>query len=222
MKYIFVGDIHGKVEMVEAALAREGYKIFVGDFIDSWNRSVEDHKRCYDLFFDAAEKGEAKAIYGNHELSYFIPEHKCSGWDGKRDYLMQQYRNLIFKYFKPYILLQPDFLVSHAGLTLALWISHHMSLDNLPTLLDTWWPVSRSPIHWIGKYRGGLDPYGGLFWCDWNQEFQSVPGLTQVFGHTHTSWKGIQQRENSYCIDCLEDKPEFLELECSDEYLHCF
>lgn len=31
MKHIFIGDIHGKVSMVHAALALPGKKIFVGD-----------------------------------------------------------------------------------------------------------------------------------------------------------------------------------------------
>jgi len=36
MKTLIVGDIHGKVEIVEAALAQEHPVIFVGDILDSY------------------------------------------------------------------------------------------------------------------------------------------------------------------------------------------
>lgn len=219
MKHIFIGDVHGKVEAVEAALAKEGKKIFVGDFIDSFDRSTADHKKCYDLVFDAIDKGEAEAIYGNHELSYILQDrHRCSGWNGERQLLMTHYGKMIQDRFKPYILLKPDFLVSHAGLTNQLWNKGTLTLRSLPEYLEKWWPDVSSPMHFIGKYRGGWDSVGGLFWCDFNAEFEPIPGLTQVFGHTRSIGRrflqeGIRRIEDSYCIDCLDRKLEFLEMD---------
>ncbi len=218
MKYVFVGDIHGKVEAVEAALAKDGKKIFVGDFIDSFDRTVEQHKKCYDLVFDAIEKGEAEACFGNHELSYILPErHRCSGYGNGREILMTHYGPICQKYFKPYILLQPDFLVSHAGLNRILWRSFNLSLETLPETLAKWWPDLKSPIHWIGQYRGGDRDTGGLFWCDFRTEFKPIEELKQVFGHTRG--QGIRRTGgsgNSYCVDCLDFTPrgwEFLEMD---------
>lgn len=54
---------------------------------------------------------------------------------------------------------------------------------------------------------------GGLFWCDFRQEFEPVPGLTQVFGHTASGGDTIRRVADSYCIDCLDRSKEFLELE---------
>ncbi len=212
MKYVFVGDVHGKVECVEAALAKDGKKIFVGDFIDSYDRTTEDHKDCYDLVFDAIEKGEAEAIFGNHELSYILPhKHRCSGWSPERQLLMTHYGPTITKLFKPYIFLKPDLLVSHAGICNTLWEDEMLTMENMERVLQDWWPDVSSAMHYIGKYRGGSAPYGGLFWCDFNVEFDPVPGLNQIFGHTRG--KGLRQNDNAWCIDALDYGNEFLELD---------
>lgn len=231
IKYVFVGDIHGKVQAVEEALAKEGKKIFVGDFIDSWDRSPSDHRKCYDLVFDAIEKGEAEAVFGNHELSYLMPHHRCSGWDSQRNLVMRQVAEKLHALWKPYLLLAPDFLVSHAGLSRGLWKGsqywgrgHSGDLKDLKETLDYWWPDTYSPMHWIGHSRGGNKSNGGLFWCDFRDEFKPIDGLRQVFGHTRGD--GIRYKEakggvRSYCVDCLDglskfagnNKDYFLELE---------
>src|SRR3990167_1698352 len=211
MKYVFVGDIHGKVEQVERALEKEGKKIFVGDFMDSFTRPNEDHRKCLTMILDAAEKDEAGVIYGNHELSYLNPHHKCSGWSIPGHTLMLELRGRIEKIFKPHILLFPEFLVTHAGLTKQIWDEFQLTHDNLEQKLSEWWLDNRTPVHWIGNYRGGFNDCGGTFWCDFNKEFRPIKGITQVFGHT--SVKGIRQVKNSFCIDCLDNEPSFLEMD---------
>jgi hypothetical protein len=212
MKYVFVGDIHGKVDKVEEALSREGKKIFVGDFIDSFDHSVEDHKKCYDLVFDAIDKDEAQAILGNHELSYLRPtRHRCSGYESGRDYLMSHYGNMILDRFEPYLLLNENVLVSHAGLTRSIWQEEQLTLELLPRVLEDWWPNLQSPMHFIGRARGGPDDVGGMFWCDFRYEFIAVPELMQIFGHTRG--RGIRQQENAFCIDCLDYEESFLEMD---------
>jgi len=212
MKHVFVGDIHGKVEEVEKALAKDGLKIFVGDFIDSFTRSVADHEACLELALTASEKGEAKLIYGNHELSYLMPRHRCSGWKQEHMELMLQFSERIDKQFIPHLFITPQFLVTHAGLTNQIWKRFNLGGDDVEARLNEWWTRKNSPLHWIGHYRGGPNEVGGTFWCDWNVEFEPVPGLTQVFGHT--AGKGIRcQFESSYCIDCLDNEHSFLEMD---------
>lgn len=210
MKYVFVGDVHGKVDSVEKALAMDGKKIFVGDFIDSYDRTTAEHKKCYDLVFDAIDKGEAEAIYGNHELSYILPDrHRCSGYSGERQMLMTHYGKMIQDRFKPYIYLADGTLVSHAGLCNKLWKSFDISLATLTATLDKWWPDLKSPMHFIGHARGGRNDVGGMFWCDFNLEFEPIPELPQIFGHTRG--KGIRTDGNAFCIDCLDQNHcEFL------------
>jgi len=216
MKYVFVGDVHGKVRAVEAALAREGKKIFVGDFIDSFDHPVEDHKICYDLVLEAIDKGEAEALFGNHELSYLMPnKHRCSGFDATRATLMYAYKERLFQKFKPYLLLRENFLVSHAGLTKTIWDVKNLDISTLSDTLAKWWANEQSAMHWVGRARGGPDRCGGLFWCDFNHEFRPVDELEQVFGHTRGMGIRTFDRRN-WCIDTLDwhkDDPHFLELE---------
>ena len=216
MKYTFVGDVHGKVGAVKEALSRDGMKIFVGDFIDSFDRSSLEHKECYELVCAAIEAGEARAIFGNHELSYLMPkQHRCSGYDDKRAQVMLEYAPQIEALFEPYIFLgEGTVLVTHAGLTRQLWDKEKLTLETLPETLSIWWKDPKSPAHWIGHYRGGMAPYGGIFWCDFNQEFQPVPEISQIFGHTRGN--GIRSDENSFCIDCLDGETSFLELDLDE------
>ena len=212
MKATFIGDIHGQVEIVESALSQPGRKIFVGDLVDSFTRTPADARKCVELVLAAVEAGEAEVIYGNHELSYLFPRHRCSGYNLATDEFMHELRPRITAVFKSHIMLAPDFLVTHAGLTKQIWDDQLLDLDVLDRALSDWWLDMYSPVHWIGYSRGGRDQCGGTFWCDFKREFKPVPGLRQVFGHTRG--KGIRQVEESYCIDCLENGPsQFLTLE---------
>lgn len=222
MKHIFVGDVHGKVEAVKEALSKEGKKIFVGDFMDSFEHDVQEHEECLQLVLKAIEAGEAEACFGNHELSYLMPFHRCSGYTDDRAAVMRTYGDQLRKLFKPYIFVAPDFLVSHAGLTGHIWNEYRIERENLKETLEKWWengavkssgqaPKYR-PIHWIGRTRGGINKVGGLFWCHFPNEFIPVKGLKQVFGHTRGS--EIRRIEDNWCIDCLDfQKNTFLELD---------
>jgi len=129
MKYIFVGDIHGKVELVERALEQDGHKIFMGDFQDSFDRSVKDHEKCYQLGLAAIDAGEADILIGNHELSYLIPKHYCSGHQQDRKEMFDQFKDQINAKFKSFILLPDNFLITHAGL-------HPIVLQNANIKID--------------------------------------------------------------------------------------
>jgi hypothetical protein len=200
-------------------LSREGMKIFIGDFIDSFDRSEKDHQKCFELVLEAIKKDEAESLFGNHELSYIqpfseirsVPIHRCSGYSYKRHQIIRMFKHELTQYFKPYLLLEPTILITHAGLTRRIWGQFNLSFDSLEKTLENWWLDANSPMHWIGNYRGGIHPVGGLFWCDWNAEFEPVPELTQVFGHT--AGHSIRQKENSFCIDCLDHTNDFLTFE---------
>ena len=152
--------------------------------IDSYDHSTADHRKCFELVFDAIDNGEAEACFGNHELSYLIDRHRCSGWDRDRAALMDDLAIDIHKRFKPAILLRKDFLVSHGGLTNQLWEKEGLTLETLPMWLGEAWIDLNSSMHYIGKCRGGWHPFGGLFWATFREDFRPVSGLTQVFGHT--------------------------------------
>jgi len=209
MKYTFVGDIHGKVDCVEHALDKDGKIVFVGDFMDSFNKPLEDQKVCLDLVLDAIEKGKAEALLGNHELSYLQPaQHRCSGFSTITDIVMIHYRNRLFAKFKKFLWID-NFLITHAGL--------HPRVNELrgERDWDEWANDPESSAHQVGRSRGGWSKYGGIFWCDFNRDFEPIDGINQIFGHTRGDSIRTKHTEHSlnFCIDCLDSRMEFLELE---------
>ena len=220
MKYVFVGDIHGKVEQVQRALHMDGHKVFVGDFMDSFDRSPEDHREALVLALDAAEAGEATLLYGNHELSYMEPNpHRCSGYKLAMEATILDNFKRIKDNFKPLFKPAEDWLVTHAGL--------HPDVNDMlqkPLMEMSEEDIQKefynraSPLHWIGHSRGGFNPVGGIFWCDFDREFIPVSGLNQIFGHTRQRQgmqKLVSKQDNAvnYCIDCLDFHHKFLELD---------
>lgn len=212
MKYVFVGDIHGKIDLVKEALDRDGKTIFVGDFCDSFNRNLQDHEDCLVTVMDAIEAGKAEAIYGNHELSYLLPMHQCSGYNKGMQFIVDQQKERIEKTFSKYIILPGNWLVTHAGMHPIVHEYYTKSLSMADFVNDP-----HTAAHWIGRSRGGPHTVGGIWWCDFNKEFESVPGLNQIFGHTASGGYDIRLKtgENSmnYCIDCLDRTVKFLELD---------
>lgn len=215
MKYRFVGDVHGQFDVLTLALDTDAERIiFVGDIVDSYTRSVEDQIRCVELLLDLTEKANTnvECLLGNHEWSYLDPDQQCSGWKAATQAHFIHLAERVRKAFKPFILVKQDFLVTHAGLTRAMWRDHKLSLENLEETLSVWSRDTKSPFFQVGCYRGGTAPYGGPLWCDFREEFESIRELTQVFGHTRG--KGFRKRENATCIDTLENTaPQFLDME---------
>ena len=229
----FIGDIHGRVEAVEAALKLSGRKIFVGDFVDSFDRSVKDQVRCLHLILDAIDSGEAEAVFGNHELSY-ISRLRCSGWNIAMDAQINHgglWRELVDK-FKPYVLIEPEgqierpILVTHAGFSNFIFETFHLTLENFRDNLRDWTRpdllFEGTPAYHIGRTRGGNAAVGGIYWCHFPHEFVPVPGLDQVFGHTRQSDGTIKKMgicddsqiiSENYCIDILEDYKGFKPIE---------
>ena len=232
MKSLFVGDIHGRIEVMEFVEKQfpEHQKIFVGDLVDSFDRTRRQQLACVEKAFTMIERGDTRVILGNHELSYLVPrEMRCSGFGESMAAMLLPLKSDIWKKFDHYVwMAEHKLLVTHAGLTDLLWTTYALTLENLPAKLDEWklaqWDTS--PNGWIGKSRGGRNPVGGIFWCDFNDEFRPVKGLKQVFGHTsfaevqHDLSNGIRSRKGgNYCIDCLARSQEFLEFD-SDRKTH--
>jgi hypothetical protein len=119
-------------------------------------------------------------------------------------------------------------LVTHAGLSLTVWRECGCTIENLAGKLTEWTliPIQETPAGWIGMPRGGIDPVGGIYWCDWYSEFEPVPGVSQILGHTSalsvqeqmlSSELGIREKEKNYNLDCLTRIWEVLELTSGGE-----
>lgn len=200
MKTLIVGDIHGKVATVERALAQESPVIFIGDYLDSYDRTIEDHLKCLELIEAAIDSGKATALLGNHELSYLMSRMRCSGWSWQMaTHIGTKWGAILREKFVAFLFYEPNILITHGGLDKRIWDKYNLSLDNVAQALVEWSNDPDSPAYWIGQSRGGPKPCGGIFWCDFEREFLPVPGLIQIVGHT----RGQQLRElhGNFCID---------------------
>jgi len=224
---LFVGDLHGNVAVLDHIQEQfpDHLKIFVGDFLDSRDQFMRvEELMCLERVLTMIEQGNARACMGNHEWSYLDPSMRCSGYDPEFDAQLARYKERMQRLLEYFIWI-PDqrILVTHAGLSFQVWQECHLTVENLAAKMAEWalLPVTDTPAGWIGISRGGVDDVGGIFWCDWYSEFQPVPGLTQIFGHTSAvsiqeelvqDRIGVRQRGSNYNIDCLMRTWEVLEL----------
>lgn len=207
---LVIPDLHGKVEVMEWALEQKDYNvIFLGDYLDSFDRTRKEQLHILDTVLKEAEEdsGRITALMGNHEMSYLSIEMRCSGFSKK------MWGKLRSRSGKMQEILQPftksgGFLISHAGVSQKLLEATEQSVHEY---------LGKGKFGDIGRARGGWAPCGGLFWCDWWAEFEPVDNVPQIVGHSaarpvlYTDDKYIVQKYDSegrpsYNVDCLDQK----------------
>jgi len=217
MKNIVVGDLHGNVnlanEILENFWLTTDHIIFVGDYFDSFDFSVETQIKLIELLLDAQKRDPEKIVMlaGNHELSYLIPGMRCSGhnnilskWlyeSGTASYLQEKLKTWVHI---------NGWLITHAGVSLN-WIPDGYREMDVVEFLKIAENSENDLIYQIGRSRGGFHPCGGPFWCDFWHEFRPIAGVKQIFGHT--SYRPakleldnvgiLELYENQFLIDCL-------------------
>ena len=190
MKTLVIGDIHGNVEIIKAAFKTEYPLIFVGDYLDSFNRLVIDQLESLEIVLKGIKEGRCIGIMGNHEMSYISKDCRCSGYNNATAaHIMSMDLSPLVDY--TYC---EGFLISHAGVSNTLLELYNITLQEY---------LEDEIFEDVGYCRGGWSTVGGLHWCDWNYEFKPIKSQPQIVGHTRGNY--IRQKGNSYCIDCLED-----------------
>ena len=63
--------------------------------------------------------------------------------------------------------------------------------------------LDRHPIFHVGPERGGADPIGGIFWCDFSKISPSMEAwwIPQIFGHTPTRSNSVKSAHGLKLID---------------------
>lgn len=225
MKLIFVGDIHGRYNIVQRIFEKfpDHTIYFVGDFIDSYNRDEMEQIDSLKLVLEKIKEGKAYSLFGNHEVSYMYEKKRCSGWKYYKQTLFDTIKPEVMLNFKWFVFFKEyDILFTHAGITKQFWDKYGLTKDNLEKTLLSWTTFERSPFFDVGYCRGGNQEVGGPLWCDWIEEFEPVDGLIQVFGHTaRVSMQDIYQKQGegirtvpeAFNIDCLDRSEEVLEFD---------
>jgi len=216
MKYIFIGDLHGAREIAEHVLKSypEYHKVFIGDYVDSLDRSVEDQLNLVGILLDAVEQREdVTCLLGNHELSYLKSGMRCSGFNPVTATHLIHLKTDMLKLFKTHKYITDDILCTHAGATDRAFDD----ADDVREKLQS----DDEVLYRIGYVRGGSRPYGGVFWCDFWAEYAPIEGLIQIVGHSahrpSPEERGVTYKPRCYNIDCLQHSKELLTYDTETE-----
>lgn len=202
--------------IVEAWRTPDTHFILLGDYFDSFKFSVENvEEMCRWLNVAAQSPDTFTLLYGNHDVHYLLPEgrarHRCSGYssttqaviDGR---LSDETRSRL----RMQVWIGDDILCTHAGLTFPWLVQAFQPRDCVahpptPTEIRNFlnhqerlffggeddtakYRVRPEDLFLMaGRARGGHPTaLGGLVWCDWYREFEPIPGVRQIVGHTVT------------------------------------
>jgi len=228
MKTVYIGDIHGRINIVRYVdeTFKNHRKVFVGDYVDAFDRTRAEQLECVRQVIAMVKRGDTIALMGNHDMGYLVPrEMSATGYAHKMENMLHwnQLTGDMWKYFQYYLWdAENKILATHAGICKYVWQECGLTLENLEDKFFEWRrdPYYTGPLYWMGDYRGGVDRAGGPLWCDWNEEFAPVDGVIQIFGHTHLHKdekhdknEGIRQIGQNYNIDCLGHRAELLEFD---------
>ena len=212
MNYLIIPDVHNHVEGAEALIAAFPGRlvIFLGDYFDDYNDTVEDARRTAEWLRYSINKGRIH-LMGNHDLPYRWPGLTCPGWTKEKHKVVSGIMTAAdWRRVRLCIILRSagrPLVISHAGITLAnLYgvadpkdtakggrlehlrdrsVDEHLStIDGQRELCD-YWAEAAGEHHWLNQgSRVGHRNVAGPFWLD-RHEFDPISGIDQVMGHTH-------------------------------------
>ena len=216
MRTLIISDLHNRIDWVEPALSSLQYDkvIFLGDYLDDFDDSVENIKKVAKWLKQSLSMPDRIHLCGTHEMWYRFPSNpflRSSGNTEQKSNVInhilteKDWNTLKLCYY------EQGFLLTHAGVH-----SYHLGKNNLGTqeMLNRIKSETEKALHdirigkinpWLdaGFARGGLQVVGGIIWLDWLDEFEPVPYLNQIVGHTQLRYPEEKSTENSknYCID---------------------
>lgn len=202
-----IPDIHERLGLLDQVLENtEGHpRVFLGDWFDTFDKFDERRvERVCEQILEAIARGD-RLLIGNHDAHYFFGHDGflCSGFDPRKREIVQ---SLISKDTICQFLVSVKvggYVLSHAGWHQLIWDVYQESGGfaadpaYIEAALDGYMPE----IFQAGRARSGPMLVGGPTWLDWNREFQDIPNMKQLVGHTH----GAEPRtlhSGSTCIDC--------------------
>ena len=213
---LIVPDVHLRVSRVKKILEEWGSRgrvVFLGDFFDDFGDSPEKNAEMAEfLKEEILARPDCVVLMGNHDLHYHprCPrELRCSGFSEEKMKAINKVLDLGDFAKMRWAVAEGGFLFTHAGLhprllppfadvkagNIAEWINS--SCDNSLSTGDSTEPLLRA-----GYMRYGPQPVGGVIWMDF-REYEHIPGLQQVFGHTPLRRHAVTRQgdEISLCLD---------------------
>lgn len=214
MKIIIISDLHNRVHWIESFLSSFPYRydkvIFLGDYFDDYNDTLNDIYITAKWLKQSLKNPDRIHLCGTHDLWYRFPYNPFIDVSGNTTEKEKVINNIItlsdwnrLKLFH----YEQNFLMTHAGIHSYI-IDEYISKDKnafsqytndsldtqqiidkivKPATDKALQCVSKGHINsWlsVGFSRGGIQPVGGIIWLDWNEEFEPIPRLNQIIGHT--------------------------------------
>lgn len=201
-----IPDIHDQIDLAQQIMDNEQVDrwILLGDYFDNFHTGTPEAKATAVWLKKVLSQDNVIALLGNHDLSYLWPGyHSCSGWAKSKSQVIHSQLSLA-DWAKLYLVYQKDgWTFTHAGIDQRLGGFKEIKdfeYDFL-TGIDLGYEIQH-PILAAGIESGGDYPFGGICWAR-PENFQPVPGLRQIFGHTPGK-KPIYNSVTAPCSDMTD------------------
>lgn len=213
--------------------------IFLGDYFDDYGDTPDDAYMSAKWLKQSLKKPNRIHLYGTHDLWYRFPSNpyiETSGNAVEKYYEIQRVLNLNDWNLLKLYHYEQNYLMSHAGVhsyLISEYIFRHRDIFNRyivnnslrlssqdivdkivkPATDEAFYRISQGfDSGWLaaGFSREGLQKVGGITWLDWNFEFEPIPGLNQIVGHSdrdmYGNWREypgekITEYSKNYCVD---------------------
>jgi hypothetical protein len=206
--------------------------IILGDYFDDFYDTPEDAAHSARWLKQSLRKPNRIHLLGTHDIWYRFPNNQFVIAGGKTEEKSDVINNILtrkdWNLVIPYHYEQ-DFLMSHAGVhsfligqyanknkqifgqyivgnNLQLRIQEIIDRIIKPATEEGLKDVKNNIMNsWFeaGFARWGTQKVGGITWLDWQKEFQPIPGLNQIVGHSELRVPQSKSTHDSknYCLD---------------------
>ena len=206
--------------------------VFLGDYFDDFYDTLQDTVNSAEWLKQSLHKPNRIHLWGTHDIWYAFPDNQfviASGnTEKKADVISRILTEKDWSLMRPYYYEQ-DFLMTHAGVHQYLIsqyvlknkkvfekyvINNNLSLSAQETIDLIIQPATDQALEdvrnnvmniWFeaGFARWGTQKVGGITWLDWQKEFQPIPDINQIVGHSELRIPQQKSTHNSknYCLD---------------------
>ena len=227
MIILILPDIHDKIARAQAIISGVPHdrRIFLGDFFDDFTTGVVEARATAEQVKVWLHDPLSTVLLGNHDMSYGWGWKNraltCSGWTReKSDTIHAVLQPDDWGRFQLAAWLTADvgsgwgrpWLLTHAGFhgqfipvgTGTSKSERELAIqDGLSAATISLHAYRMHRLLGAGWSRGGEQAFGGVVWCDWNEEFMPVPGVNQLVGHTPGTEPRVKKTKASLNI-CLD------------------
>jgi hypothetical protein len=194
---LVIPDIHLKYPIADKILNKWSPEkiIFLGDYFDDfYDNPKKNMEMAYWLKEKTKQYGDKLIkLMGNHDMHYRFMDNfllRCSGFTPQKCVAINQVLTkedwAEFKLFH----YEDGIYFSHAGISPHIFAHPIKGLTKLgletqcEEALKACENGDYSMYIGAGRSRGGRQPYGGITWLDFDDEFEPIPNINQCFGHT--------------------------------------